>query len=960
MATGDLVYNNPLSGLLDAVLGTNVDKDTNTTQDTTTATTGSQSGSQSGTSATTGSNASTATTTGATTANTSQTGATTGTSATTGSNTSKVDTTGSNTNKSDTTGSSASTTTATGTTSNTGTSSTSGKSSTDSTTTGNTTAHSGTKTANNTTGSSDTTSATTGSTTGTSSQNTSSSATTDSSTKTTGTESTTTTGVDKSVTSADIAGLKEVLSRQMAGIGPDQIAAIFREGLKSSAAGANAFGNALGARTSNNGPLADLLAQIQSKSVIDVMKENNALLNAASGTAGKIGDLTKTVDNTKSEQSTVVKDLLSVLTGTTNTTGSSTGTNTSTNTSNTVGHTNQDTASTGTSETESVTDQLVKAITSGLTSQDTVTANTGTSSNTSNTSGTNTSSTSGSGTNTSSTAQSGTNTSNTATTGTNTANTVQTGTNASTVAQSGTNSQNVATTQNSNLNTTQNTAQKIVGTENVDQNVAKNINGDMLKSAVGVIAAGGGISALFNALKTKGFVGTIQDALAWAKGLGVDDKLDQWKLNTDGTPFQTDSGDPYNSVDTIDDGSFTGGTNDQGVSDTDTNLDTGDLLDGIDTDGMADGGPIEFTETIFDKKKDENNGIGLLGLLSQFGISNDSSPTSTAWNAPPETPTTMAAKKVIEAPAQKLDLTKMKILPTKQVDYHGGDAESWQTSDAPMEVGALMPEYKRIQTGSGDNFQEEETSEIRGYNRFMGMDGEYRITDYYDADGNFSFRDRTKADFMDKYIDTIIPAIASIFAPGIMLPINLGNAVESGNILGAVSSAVGFIPGVDPSVVTAIRTANGITNAYKGFSSGNILQGIGGATGAIKGGVKLVGDGAADGGLIAEDETYTHELAEAMGMTKEDDGSVRFSGPSLALLRSSLKPPGFADGGVIKGPGTGTSDDVPARGPDGRRIQLSNNEFIIPADVVQKLGPQFFHSLIAQFHTPAAVQEAMK
>lgn len=57
---------------------------------------------------------------------------------------------------------------------------------------------------------------------------------------------------------------------------------------------------------------------------------------------------------------------------------------------------------------------------------------------------------------------------------------------------------------------------------------------------------------------------------------------------------------------------------------------------------------------------------------------------------------------------------------------------------------------------------------------------------------------------------------------------------------------------------------------------------------------------------------------------------------------------GWKEGGHIQGPGTGTSDSIPAK--------LSDGEYVIPADVVDKLGVEFFEKLRNQFHTPAAQQ----
>lgn len=60
----------------------------------------------------------------------------------------------------------------------------------------------------------------------------------------------------------------------------------------------------------------------------------------------------------------------------------------------------------------------------------------------------------------------------------------------------------------------------------------------------------------------------------------------------------------------------------------------------------------------------------------------------------------------------------------------------------------------------------------------------------------------------------------------------------------------------------------------------------------------------------------------------------------------------FADGGLIAGPGTGTSDSIPAT-VDGAPAAVSNGEFHIPAAVVAAYGIDFFEQLVTKFHTPA-------
>jgi hypothetical protein len=64
----------------------------------------------------------------------------------------------------------------------------------------------------------------------------------------------------------------------------------------------------------------------------------------------------------------------------------------------------------------------------------------------------------------------------------------------------------------------------------------------------------------------------------------------------------------------------------------------------------------------------------------------------------------------------------------------------------------------------------------------------------------------------------------------------------------------------------------------------------------------------------------------------------------------------YADGGQINGPGTGTSDSIPAVTDQGKDIAVSNGEYKIPPQVVQALGKDFFDQLIAQYHTPVQGQ----
>lgn len=64
----------------------------------------------------------------------------------------------------------------------------------------------------------------------------------------------------------------------------------------------------------------------------------------------------------------------------------------------------------------------------------------------------------------------------------------------------------------------------------------------------------------------------------------------------------------------------------------------------------------------------------------------------------------------------------------------------------------------------------------------------------------------------------------------------------------------------------------------------------------------------------------------------------------------------YAEGGQIAGPGTGTSDSIPAVTDQGQSVAVSNGEYKIPPQVVAALGKDFFDELIAQYHKPVPGQ----
>lgn len=68
---------------------------------------------------------------------------------------------------------------------------------------------------------------------------------------------------------------------------------------------------------------------------------------------------------------------------------------------------------------------------------------------------------------------------------------------------------------------------------------------------------------------------------------------------------------------------------------------------------------------------------------------------------------------------------------------------------------------------------------------------------------------------------------------------------------------------------------------------------------------------------------------------------------------ASIQPPpgmGPNSGGMLQGPGTGTSDSIPAKNlANGGQVNVSNGEYVIPARVVAAKGKDFFDGLVRKY-----------
>jgi hypothetical protein len=131
-----------------------------------------------------------------------------------------------------------------------------------------------------------------------------------------------------------------------------------------------------------------------------------------------------------------------------------------------------------------------------------------------------------------------------------------------------------------------------------------------------------------------------------------------------------------------------------------------------------------------------------------------------------------------------------------------------------------------------------------------------------------------------------------------------GQDIGKGVLMGGATGALGgSLSGVDPNIAQGIKGLQTANNLYNATQSGG--QNLNADINAAKGISTLT---AAHGGLMA-------------------------GGGGISSLGS------YSDGGhLLKGPGDGMSDNIPASISGKQPARLADGEFVIPADVVSHLG----------------------
>ncbi len=144
----------------------------------------------------------------------------------------------------------------------------------------------------------------------------------------------------------------------------------------------------------------------------------------------------------------------------------------------------------------------------------------------------------------------------------------------------------------------------------------------------------------------------------------------------------------------------------------------------------------------------------------------------------------------------------------------------------------------------------------------------------------------------------------------------LGNVANMGR--GYAANTIGFM-GAGTGAGTAGAGMMGASDRVGNMYNTNSMNAMAGYGGTIGGGA----------GIVNSD--YNNRMSSFNANNQAMGGMGQLMGMGAGMF--------FADGGMVRGPGTGTSDDVPAVNEDtGQPIRLSNGEYVLPAKTVRMIG----------------------
>lgn len=197
-----------------------------------------------------------------------------------------------------------------------------------------------------------------------------------------------------------------------------------------------------------------------------------------------------------------------------------------------------------------------------------------------------------------------------------------------------------------------------------------------------------------------------------------------------------------------------------------------------------------------------------------------------------------------------------------------------------------------------------------------------------------------------------------------------GTADGIGGVVGGIGMP-GGIPGLGPvasMIGSVVASQNmGVTPGDTAAAAvqGDDAAGVAAGTSPVGGGI----DGGSHSGVAAADAAAAASSTGVAGDASGDAGDAGWAnGGPVSIwkymqhrMSKSQKPPKtktkpaavkFKKGGMVRGPGTGTSDSVKASIGGKHPARLSNGEYVLSADTVRAVGKDKLDALQAKYHKP--------
>lgn len=206
--------------------------------------------------------------------------------------------------------------------------------------------------------------------------------------------------------------------------------------------------------------------------------------------------------------------------------------------------------------------------------------------------------------------------------------------------------------------------------------------------------------------------------------------------------------------------------------------------------------------------------------------------------------------------------------------------------------------------------------------------------------------------FMDRVMPMIPMAVAGLGAGGALGLLGSGTASAAG--FGAAGAGSGF--GSMGNFMLRQLLSTGLNAGKAGMAKladGGTPRRPGDPVVGTKGPERT---GSGGGGLSKE--AVDAAIKKVNDKSAPEPRKFGYGGVSMPTAKALKELDNYAEGGAVEGTPLdhmmdpeGTNDTVDAK--------LSVNEYVIPADVVDTLGQDFFDHLLEKYHTPVAMQEAM-